>query len=89
MSGQATKNVLCRNIGHDSLAPPENIPPGYVGTVVLPGTGRLIWWTGRVSIGLRYQPRQHFEPATQSACWIRELMLKKSQAKSRIARSAS
>ena len=29
-----------------------SIPPGHVGPVVL-GTGRLVWWTGRVAIGLR------------------------------------
>lgn len=30
------------------------IPDGYRGPVALPGTGRIVWWTGRVAIGLRY-----------------------------------
>ncbi|MET0381866.1 MAG: hypothetical protein ABW032_00420 [Burkholderiaceae bacterium] len=30
------------------------IPQGYVGPVALPGTGRVVFWTGRIAIGLRY-----------------------------------
>ena len=78
MSDQAMKTVRRHDIKHDSSAPPANIPPGYVGEVVLPKTGRLVWWTGRVSIGLRYQPRRHFQPVAHSANWIQELMLGKS-----------
>jgi len=33
------------------------VPRGYVGPVALPGTGRMIWWTGRIAIGLRYAPK--------------------------------
>ena len=32
------------------------VPRGYVGPVALPGTGRMVWWTGRIAIGLRYSP---------------------------------
>jgi hypothetical protein len=32
------------------------VPQGYVGPVALPGTGRIIFWTGRIAIGLRYAP---------------------------------
>jgi hypothetical protein len=46
-----------------------------VGPVVLPGSGRLIWWTGRVAIGLRHQPRPHGEAVSQSALWVQDLML--------------
>ena len=37
-------------------APFENgwVPQGYVGPVALPGTGRMVFWTGRIAIGLRY-----------------------------------
>ncbi len=35
------------------------VPPGYVGPVALPGTGRLVYWTGRIAIGLRYAPPEH------------------------------
>ena len=34
----------------------QSVPAGYVGPLAIPGTGRLIWWTGRVAIGLRYEP---------------------------------
>jgi hypothetical protein len=46
-------------IHHSESAPPPGIPPGYVGPAVLPGTGQLIYWTGRVQIGLLYRPPQH------------------------------
>jgi len=32
------------------------VPKGYVGPVALPGTGRIVFWTGRIAIGLRYAP---------------------------------
>ena len=61
---------------HDT-APPVQIPPGHVGPVVLPGTGRMVWWTGRVAIGLRHQPTRNFGPITQSALWVQSLMLRR------------
>ena len=64
-----------RSIQHSASAPPFSVPPGHVGPVVLPGTGRLVWWTGRVAIGLRHQPRAHGEPVSQSALWVQHLML--------------
>jgi hypothetical protein len=33
------------------------VPSGYKGPVALPGTGRVVWWTGRIAIGLRYAPK--------------------------------
>lgn len=56
---------------------PVSIPSGHIGPVELPGTGRMVWWTGRVAIGLRHQPTQHFGPVTQSALWVQNLMLRK------------
>lgn len=35
--------------------PPVRIPAGYTGPATIPGTGRVIYWTGKVAIGLRYQ----------------------------------
>jgi hypothetical protein len=61
-------------IRHNSSAPPVAIPAGYVGPIVLPGNGRLVWWTGRVAIGLRHQP-SHSEAVTESALWVQRLML--------------
>ena len=62
------------------MTPPVRIPPGHVGPVLLPGTGRMVWWTGRVAIGLRHQPTHHFGPMTQSAQWVQSLMLHKGRA---------
>jgi len=55
--------------------PPVPLPAGYVGPVWLPGTGRMIWWTGRVAIGLRHQAPSRVESNAQSAVWVQELML--------------
>ena len=65
-------SLICAN----DAAPPVEIPPGHVGPVVLPGTGRVIWWTGRVAIGLRHQPTRNFGPITQSANWIQSVLLR-------------
>jgi hypothetical protein len=56
-------------------AQPPTFPPGHVGPMALPGTGRMVWWTGRVAIGLRHQPERRCEPVSRSALWIQELML--------------
>ena len=45
---------------------------------MLPGTGRVIWWTGRVAIGLRHEPAQRFDATTESALWLQDLMLRPS-----------
>ena len=63
-------------IDHSSSAPPMSIPPGHVGEYVIPGTGRRVWWTGRVAIGLLHQPVHNHEPSTQSALWIQSLLLR-------------
>ncbi|MES2960362.1 MAG: hypothetical protein V4792_19400 [Pseudomonadota bacterium] len=60
----------------NEAAPPVQIPHGHVGPVVLPGTGRMVWWTGRVAIGLRHQPTRNFGPITQSAMWIQSVLLR-------------
>lgn len=58
-----------------AAVPPVEIPPGHIGPVVLPGSGRLVYWTGRVAIGLRHQPMPRDEAVSQSALWVQELML--------------
>jgi len=56
---------------HAALA----IPPGHVGPLVLPGTGRVVWWTGRVAIGLRHEASRKPSPAVSgSALWIQALL---------------
>lgn len=58
-----------------SACPPVAIPAGHVGPVVLPGTGRMVWWTGRVAIGLRHEPQRNYGPITQSALWVQGVLL--------------
>lgn len=62
-------------INPNSSAPPVAIPPGHVGPFVIPGTGRMVWWTGRVAIGLRHQPERSFGPITTSSLWVQHLLL--------------
>jgi hypothetical protein len=77
MSGETQGKTTLRphGIDHSSVAPPVAIPRGHVGEFVIPGTGKLVWWTGRVAIGLRHQPERYFEPVAQSSLWIQTLML--------------
>lgn len=58
-------------IGVDQALDPMNIPLGHIGPMALPGTGRLIYWTGRVAIGLRHQPGgSHEANERQQANWL-------------------
>jgi hypothetical protein len=52
------------------------IPEGHIGPVLLSDTGRTVWWTGRVAIGLRYEPRRHLDATSHSALWIQDVMLR-------------
>ena len=65
-------------IDRNAAVPPMAIPPGHVGEFVIPGTGRRVWWTGRVAIGLLHQPEAHFGASSQSALWIQDLLRGKS-----------
>lgn len=57
------------------VALPVAVPPGHVGPVALPGTGRMVWWTGRVAIGLRHEGPRRYETLSSSALWLQDLML--------------
>ena len=59
----------------NSALPLVEIPSGHIGPVVLPGSGRTIWWTGRVAIGLRHESGRHHEMPSQSALWVQNLMI--------------
>ena len=59
----------------NSALPLVGIPPGNVGPVVLPGSGRMIWWTGRVAIGLRHESGRRHEMPSHSALWVQNLMI--------------
>jgi hypothetical protein len=50
------------------------VPAGYVGEYVIPGSGRHVWWTGRVAIGLLYRRERH-DGTGQSGVWIQDLLL--------------
>jgi len=62
-------------IQHAAHASSLDIPRGHVGPYWLPGTGRLIWWTGRVAIGLRHEGLQRSETISTSEEWIQRLMI--------------
>jgi len=79
MSGAVRSHVAPADssgaIRHAASALPMPLPLGHVGPVALPGTGRMVWWTGRVAIGLRHQSVARNNAPSQSALWIQELML--------------
>ena len=60
-------------LNRDAL--PIAVPADYTGPLTLPATGRTVWWTGRVAIGLRHQAPQLSAVAGQSAQWIQSLLL--------------
>ncbi len=72
---QNTAPVPRHRIDTNDSASPVPIPAGHVGEFVIPGTGKRVWWTGRVAIGLRHQPQRCFEPVARSSLWLQELML--------------
>jgi len=53
-----------------------DLPQGYVGPVFLPGTGREIWWTGRVAIGLRYSNTLRVAQTGRGEAWLQSLLLR-------------
>jgi hypothetical protein len=59
---------------HSEAAPPAGVPSDYVGPVVLPGSGRLVYWTGRVAIGLRHKPQLSTQPSASAEALQRALL---------------
>lgn len=62
-------------IDHQASAPPVPIPRDHVGEFVMPGSGRRIWWTGRVAVGLRYEREPVTKEQARSARWVQALLL--------------
>lgn len=62
-------------IHHSEACPPPGIPPGYVGPAFIPATGRPIYWTGRVAIGLLHEPAANDRVQPQAQAWVQELLL--------------
>jgi hypothetical protein len=70
---QAWREQPLQNAEQASSGWPMGMPPG---PVTLPGTGRTVYWTGRVAIGLRHQPSRSYEtPVPHSTLWLQELLL--------------
>lgn len=65
----ASESLRCGELGIE-------IPKGHVGPVLLSDTGRTVWWTGRVAIGLRYEPPRRVESHGQSAIWLQDVLLR-------------
>ena len=61
----------------EGAAPLLPIPCGHIGPITLPGSGRLVWWTGRVAIGLRHQALSDFGATSQSGLWIQTLLMRR------------
>ena len=79
MSHRVAANDLFVRPSSESLTCGEqglDIPKGHVGPVLLSDTGRSVWWTGRVAIGLRYQAPQTSDAPGRSALWIQDLLLR-------------
>ena len=66
---------LMGNVGTAGAWTPPGVPAGHRGPVYLVGSGRLVFWTGRVAIGLRHEPQRSRTPSTQSSIWVQELLL--------------
>ena len=69
----------CNAFGGGTSADGVDLPAlrrGYVGPVFLPGSGREVWWTGRVAIGLRYTRALRTAQTTQGESWIQGLLLR-------------
>jgi hypothetical protein len=81
MSVEPQAPIAERNLGIElsSAQPPVPIPRGHIGEFVIPGTGKLVWWTGRVAIGLRHHPVRCSEPLAESSLWIQKMMLDQPQ----------
>lgn len=69
------RNLAPHSIRPQASSPPIDIPAGHVGPVFLPGSGRLVWWTGRVAIGLRHESASRRVEVSRSALWLQDLML--------------
>jgi len=69
----------CNAFGSTSNADGVDLPAlsrGYVGPVFLPGTGREIWWTGHVAIGLRYTRAVRNVQTSRGESWLQSLLLR-------------
>lgn len=73
-AGESSVRTGCDWNREESLG--VDLPKGHVGPVLLSETGRTVWWTGRVAIGLRYEPPARSDPLGESALWLQRVLLK-------------
>ncbi|HRP29418.1 MAG TPA: hypothetical protein PLG77_13390 [Burkholderiaceae bacterium] len=66
----ASESLTCGELGIE-------IPKGHIGPVLLSGTGRSVWWTGRVAIGLRYEPPRYLQAPGHSALRLQDALLRR------------
>ena len=62
------------------LPPMEGVDELWrAGPIALPGSGRVVWWTGRVAIGLRYEAPHTAAPALdrKPASWVAAWSIKR------------
>lgn len=52
-----------------------SVPRGYKGPITLP-SGRVVYWTGRVAIGIRHAPSRCDTPS-RCALWLQSLFTTK------------
>jgi hypothetical protein len=74
-STEAGASAAQAPIQHAAHASSLDIPRGHVGPYWLPGTGRLIWWTGRVAIGLRHEGPARTDAISVSEEWVQQLLI--------------
>lgn len=55
--------------------PMPRVPPDYRGPLTLP-SGRVVWWTGRVAIGIRHDAPRNDWPS-RCALWLQSLLTTK------------
>ena len=73
-AGESSVRQGCDWAHEESLG--VDLPKGHVGPVLLSETGRTVWWTGRVAIGLRYEPPRRSDPLGESALWLQRVLLR-------------
>jgi hypothetical protein len=61
------------HLAEDDVQFPTGFPDSHIGPVALPGTGRMVYWTGRVAIGLRHEPARRDDQGVY-ADWLQELI---------------
>lgn len=67
-------NATITSIRPGREALPFAVPADYTGPLTLPGSGRAVWWTGRVAIGLRHEaPARVMTGASER--WVQSLLL--------------